>query len=100
MMVLRSLWLLEAATSTEYVSLMVLSSITMYNVLSWTVRSVGFVVDKMTLGEVVFRVVELSVANIAPLIVHTHLHSQSSPSQKSNLAKLCVLRTKSGNRVQ
>jgi hypothetical protein len=75
------MWLLEIATSTEYVSLMVLSSRTMYRLLLWTVQSVGFLVDKMTLGEVVFRLVELSAATIAPGIFHTNLHPQSSASQ-------------------
>jgi len=58
-------------------------------------------VDKMTFGEVVFRLVELSAATIAPVMFHTHLHPQSSASQKkSNPAKPAVLPTKPGNRVQ
>jgi len=61
---------------------------------------VGFVVDKMTLGEVVFQVIELSAANIVPVMLHTHLHPQSSSPQKSNLAKPSVVPTKSANRVQ
>jgi hypothetical protein len=61
---------------------------------------VGFVADKMTLEEVVFLVAELSAANIAPVMLHTHLHPQISSLQTSKLTKPGVLPTKSGNRVQ
>jgi len=100
-MVLWMLWLLKAATSTEYVSLMVLSSITMYRLLLWTFRKVGFVVDKRTLREVVFRVVELSAVNTAPLMFHTLIFIIAVPvHKKSSWRNLVSFQTKSGNRVQ
>jgi len=78
------LWLLEIATSTACVSLVVLSSLTMYRLLLCTFLSVGFVVDKMILGKVVFMVAELSAASIAPVMLHTHFHRQSFSSQQTN----------------
>lgn len=54
----------------------------------------------MTLGDVFFQVVELSAANIAAVMLDSHLYPQSSSSQKNNLAKPGVVPTKYGNPVQ
>ena len=53
---------------------------------------VGFVVDKVAVGQVILRVLRISPVNIIPTLLQTHRHLQISLTRRTNGGNLDILK--------
>ena len=54
---------------------------------------VRFVMDKMTMGQVLLQVLRFSPVSIIPPILHTHLHPHLDLTRKTNVRSLGTFQT-------